>query len=317
MSGLNQFFKTTDPSSATDLNKYMYLRGVDEHSPYVSEEGNPAADAGLPVITPLIDLAKLRTSYGVVWEPATIVAIDPETKKMTVANGGKPYTVTYTKEDAAKGVRKKDQKTVVAVGDTRVFPANKPLGMSFDVQLQSAKCQDNIVLVPEQAHAQVFLKGFVVYPIIFKDVDTKYDFQNGDYVAPDCPSANDLINNPKAKTGGWRIFVEETDATLTESKIKRTANLIVTGKQKDSLGQKVAKVISVIDFTEVPRDRSLYNTTYKSENMVGPETAGLLPAYYLIWKSNFKPNTNAGSPDKVVPADLYKCKLLYTLISDR
>ena len=62
MSGLNQFFKTTDPSSATDLNKYMYLRGVDEHSPYVSEEGNPAADAGLPVITPLIDLAKIRSA---------------------------------------------------------------------------------------------------------------------------------------------------------------------------------------------------------------------------------------------------------------
>lgn len=319
MSDLNKFFTTTDVSSATDLNKYMYLRGVDEHSPHVKEEGNPPADAGLPIVTPLINMARLRHSIGCVWEPATIIAIDPETNKMVPANGGNPFTVTYGELDVQKGVRAKDQKTLVKKGDTRTFPANKPLGMSFSVQLQNPICQDNKQLTAEQGHAQVFLKGFVVYPIIYTTADSKYDFRNGDYIAPDSPTTDDFIENPKAKCGGVRVFVEDTDAGVAVGKIKRTANLIVTGKQKDSLAQKVGKVISVIDFTEVPRDRSLLNTTYGSENMVGPETAGLLPAYYLIWKENFSPNPNSasGNPDKVVPNDKYKCKLLYITLSDR
>ena len=302
MSELNKIFGITDASTATDLNKYSFLRGVDEHSPYVKEEGNPAADAGLPVIDPLIDMSKLRHTIGCVWEPATIIAIDPDTQKMVPANGGYPNTVKYTATDVKNGVRKVDQKTIVAEGDARTFSANKPLGMSFNVQLQNPKCQDNKVLVDEQAHAQVFLKGFLVYPIIYTTADSKYDFKNGDYIAPDSPTAADLIENPKAKVGGVRVFVEETDAAVADGKIKRTSNLIVTGKQKDSLAQKVGKVISVVDFTDVPRDNSLYNTTYSSENMVGPETAGLLPAYYVVWKANYvsNPNSAYGNPEKVI-----------------
>ena len=319
MGDLNKYFQTTDVSSATDLNKYMYLRGIDEIAPMVKEEGNPPADAGLPIVTPLINMARLRHSIGCVWEPACIVAVDPLTNKMVPANGGYPHTVTYNARDVEKGVRAKDQKTLVAEGDTRTFPANKPLGMSFDVQLQNPVCQDNKQLVAEQGHPQVILKGFVVYPIIYTNADSKYDFKNGDYIAPDAPTAADLLENPKARWGGVRVFVEDTDATVAEGKIKRTANLIVTGKQKDSLAQKVGKVISVIDFTEIPRDRSVYNTTYGSENMVGPETAGLLPAYFLVWKANFSANTNsaAGNPDKVIPNNKYKCKLLYITLSDR
>ena len=45
MGDLNKYFQTTDVSSATDLNKYMYLRGIDEIAPMVKEEGNPPADA--------------------------------------------------------------------------------------------------------------------------------------------------------------------------------------------------------------------------------------------------------------------------------
>ncbi len=299
---------------------FNWYRGDDDVQPYLAEMGNPPADAGLPVLKTMpFDLAEVfGHSIKAVWDPATIVTVDEETKKFVMANGGNDYEVTYDSTDRMAGVRKLDG-TIVAVGDKRVFKANKPIGMSFSIQLQNKACQPKLGnLVPEQGHAQVFLKGFVVLPIIYKTADSKYDFKLGDYIAADSPTAADILNNPNAKWGGVRVFVEEKDDTVAAGMIKRTSNLIVTGKQKDSIGQRVGRVIAAVDYSTVMKDRSVFNETYGSTKMVGPETAGYLPSYFHIWQLGFKDNPDMRNPyNKKIVNGEYKMKLLYIRLTDK
>lgn len=311
--------KTVGPNPGRyDGQHYNYFNGVDEHQPFFTENGNPSAHPALPILT---DCEVMGSKYGhnvnPVWVPGTAIALDEE-GFFVPANGGYANVVTYTAFDVANDVCLKDL-TLVAAGDTKTFKANKPAGISFDIQLQSPLCKEDMALVSEQNHAQVFRKGLVIMPIIFKTENSKYDFKAGDFVVPDSPSADDKLNNPVAKVGGYRVFREGVDDTVVDnSTIKRTANLRVLGKEADSHGQIIGKVLNVADHTTVNRDKTLFNESYGSTRMVSKETAGYVPAYYLIWKSGLVKNPySATASDYKVASGDYKLKLVYISLSIR
>lgn len=310
--------KLTGPNgSRYDGQHYNYFNGADEHQPFFTENGNPSAHPALPMIDCEVDGSKYGHNVNPVWVPGTIIALDEE-GFFVPANGGYSNEVTYTAEDAKNDVMLADGKRVVA-GDKKVFKANKPAGISFDIQLQAPMCKEDQALVEEQNHAQVFRKGVVIMPMIFKTEGSKYDFKAGDFVCADSPTAEDKVNNPVAKAGGFRVWREGADATvLDNSTILRTENLRVLGKEADSFGQIVGKVLNVVDHTTVNRDVTLANESYGSTRMVSKETAGYVPAYYLIWKQGLSKNpySNRVHAYKVANGE-YKMKLVYVSLSIR
>ena len=311
--------RTTGPNPGRyDGQHYNYFNGADEHQPFFTENGNPSAHPALPILTDCeVDGFKYGHNVNPVWVPGTAIAIDEE-GFFVPANGGYENIVTYTAHDVANDVCLKDG-TPIKAGDTKTFKANKPAGISFDIQLQSPLCKEDMALLPEQNHAQVFRKGLVIMPMVFKNANTKYDFKAGDFVVPDSPTANDKLNNPAAKVGGYRVYREGADGSVTDnSAILRTANLRVLGKEADSQGQIIGKVLNVVDYTTVNRDKSIFNTSYGSTRMVSKETAGYVPTYYLIWKYGLGKNPYSGSAaDYKVATGDYQMKLVYISLSIR
>lgn len=305
--------------------KGKFFEGEHEYSPVFSKEGNPIPHKGLPIIKTPID-NKFRDSFLFVVDPATMVAIDVEDYEKGIfslvpANGGTDRTVTYTEKDAEYGVLTADNK-IVAEGATKVFKANVPAGWVFYYGRQNPMTHQGHVLDEFQIGSQIDTEGFLILPHVYKGENNKYDFKIGDLIAGDNPTADDKLINPKAKWGGWRVWYEAEKDTLGEGVIERPngAAGVVYGKRKDSLRQATAKVISVVDITDVPRDSSRLAEDYgdTTGNIVGPGTNGYLPTYWDFWKLDFAETGNSiDSLNKYSRKDEFECKLIFALIGKR
>lgn len=307
--------------------RYAFLKGDREHNPQFTTNGNPLPDEGLPIVPTLLD-NKFPHKVKFVFEPPTIVALDTDSiannnPRFVPANGGYDHTVTYTSKDAEQGVLKEDKQTIVSAGDTRIFKANAPAGLLFNPVFQHpATMQNNAFDERTQIALAPLTEGWFVMPIVYQDDNSKYDFKVGDYIAPDNPSAADLINNPNAKVGGFRVWVEAEDNTIADTSTIDRRNMTVYGKQKDSIRQAVAKVISVVDIDSVSKDRSVFNTIYKTgttrdENMVSKFTNGFDTTYWNAWKKAFQEKATNNKYELYEQKAGYKCKLVFAIIGKR
>ena len=306
------------------MSKAKFFESEHEFSPVFSKEGNPIPHPGLPVLTTPMD-NRFPDTYRFVFDPATIVAMDPDNSLYLVhANGGTDRVVTYTAEDANAVVMKEDTGKLVPVnaGETHTFKANTPAGWIFYFSRQNPYTRGGQVLDEFQIGSQIDQEGFIILPHIYKGENNKYDIKPGDYIAPDNPSDADRSLNPKAGHGKWRVWIEAEKDTLGESEIERPHGVsgIVYGKKRDSIRQAVAKVHSVVDISEVPRDKSYLATDYDDPNlnMVGPMTNGFLPTYWDFWKYDFDfSNQSRNSNVKYKRKETYNCKLIFALIGKR
>ena len=308
--------------------KAKFFESEHEFSPVFSKEGNPIPHPGLPVLTTPMD-NRFPDSYRFVFDPATMVAMDTDALVngeylLVHANGGSDRTVTYTAEDEANGVLKKEggKLVIVKAGDKKTFKANVPAGWTFYFGRQNPYTRGGMVLDEFQIGSQIDLEGFVILPHIYKGENNKYDIKQGDYLAPDNPTDADKALNPKAGHGKWRVWIEAEKDTLADGEIERPNGVggVVYGKKRDSIRQATAKVHSVVDISEVPRDKSLLATDFDDPNlnMVGPMTNGFLPTYWDFWKYDFEPSGQSKNTNKKYNRkETYNCKLIFALIGKR
>lgn len=237
-------------------------------APIFGYKKNPGPHIGLPVT----GYFNPEHEAYIVMDQGTFVSTYEG--QLVPANGGQAVTVTYTSQDADAGV-KASYGVGVAAGDTKVFPANKPIGIVFHDMYQSSYTLPNgFNTYLAQNLPTIVTEGFFQLPVVRMtdaqiDVDATftayaadakkivaafYDFQVGDLVAPDSiPSAAvGLLKKrlvPTARTGGVRRFVETAVTLGAAAKAAGFTDIAV-----DGLSQAMGRVGAVLTDVEYPKE---------------------------------------------------------------
>lgn len=198
-------------------------------SPNLGSHGNPAPDPGLPVA--FVDMAH---EIGVAIQMCTIMAIDPETKSMVPANGGEDITVTYNELDAQYGVLNKQLNKRVRAGETRVYKANVPQGISLQDVLQNPLCHNGHKVMLNQSNPDIRKAGQIRFAMVYKTTNSKYDVKPGDYLKGD--GSPDKTENPMAFWGLPCKWDPENDA-LTQRALRVT--YVETHEEFDTQGAEI------------------------------------------------------------------------------
>ena len=234
-------------------------------TPIFGFEKNPSPHIALPLG---FYHAEARASFVI--EQGTFLS--QQEGMLIPANGGIANTVTYTQKDVDGGVLS-DFGVKVNYGDTKVFAANKPLGITYWDYLQSSFTLPNGFQTHlSQMLPTIVTEGVFMVPVVYMTdaaiaadatlgaiaADAKavrnglYGFGVGDLVAPDSirDSAHAIVAKrlvPTVRTGGVRKFLE---APITVSSAAKTAGFF--DYAADSIAQVTGRVMTIVDDFDYP-----------------------------------------------------------------